>query len=238
MGLAAAAILLLTAVAVQFLRPANLAYNGDARVVGKLAEVLPRQLPGGWTGTDLPLGESELLRKRTETLLQFDDYVYRRYANAEKSFSIYIAYWNPGKMPTRLVSLHIPDRCWVENGWTSRQSRNRQAVFAADDLPPCEWRIFSAPGSTQEIFTVFWLLVDGVPFGFGPGANRIPDPFAWWAGVIKEARGEKAAHLFVRLTSDSPLESLVQLSAWSELAAALKQIGLKNRPPAGEAGSR
>jgi Protein of unknown function (DUF3485) len=230
----AAAMLLLTAVAVQYFRPIDLAYEGSAQVVGKLAEVLPRHLTGGWSGMDLPLGESELLRKRTEALLQFDDYVHRRYANAERSFSIYIAYWKPGKMPPRLVSLHIPDRCWVENGWTCLQSRNRQTSFAAADLPPCEWRIFTAPGSEQKIFTVFWLLVDGRPHEFGSGSNRIPNPFAWWAGVLKEARGDKAAHLFVRITSDRPLENLVQTSAWPEMAAALRQIGLKSRALAGD----
>jgi hypothetical protein len=234
----AASALLLTGVVVQFLRPVDLAYEASAQVVGKLAEALPRQLPGGWIGTDLPLGESELLRNRAEALLRFDDYVYRSYANAERSFSVYVAYWKPGKMPTRLVSLHTPDRCWVENGWSCLESRNHQESFGAADLPPNEWRIFSAPEGAQKTFTVFWLLADGVPHDFGSGTNRIPNPFAWWSSVLKEARGGKAAHLFVRFTSDRPLEDLVQLSGWTELVASLNQVGLKNRPAAADSGSR
>lgn len=226
-GLGAA--VLLTAAVLQFFRPATAIARGQALVAGRLNELLPSSLPGGWSGKELPLGESELLRQRTEGLLQFDDYVYREFSRNGITFAVYAAHWQPGKMPTRLVSLHTPDRCWVENGWICEASRNREPLFAAQGLPATEWRIFSSPGGRGKIYTAFWLLRDGRIYDFGEGLNTIPSPIKWWRGVLEESRGGMPEHLFVRITSDRPFELLAKDPVWAELAAALRRLGLQER---------
>lgn len=201
-----------------------------SRVSGKLSEMLPRHL-AGWVSRELPLGENELLRKRTEGILQFDDYVYREFTHGGLSFTVYAAYWEAGKMPTRLVSLHTPDRCWVENGWTCRDRQNRQIIFADGHIPPGEWRVFSPPGGRQNVHTAFWLLVGGRPYDFGSGLNTVPNPLKWWANVVAEARGGRTDHLFVRITMDRPFEELATEPVWRELADALGHLGLRQSDP-------
>lgn len=224
------ALVLASAAFFQVRAPDTLAPPASSRVAGKLSEMLPRSL-AGWTSRELPLGENELLRKRTEGILQFDDYVYREFARGGSSFTVYAAYWEVGKMPTRLVSLHTPDRCWIENGWTSLDRRNRQIIFADRQLPPGEWRVFSPPGGRGNVYTAFWLLVGGRPYDFGSGLNTIPNPLKWWANVVAEARGGRSDHLFVRITAERPFDGLAHEPVWGELAEALRRIGLRESAP-------
>ena len=77
---------------------------------------VPGTVPG-WSGRDVPLGANEFLSSEVEKVLNYDEAVYREYSRAGESFGVYVAYWGPGKMPTRLVASHTPDRCWTENGW-------------------------------------------------------------------------------------------------------------------------
>ena len=172
------------------------------------------------------MGPNELVRNRTTELLQYDDCVYRQYVQGSRQFAVYAAYWSPGKMPTRLISTHTPDRCWTENGW---RCIDQKFGFTIDrpglSLPPMQWRIFEPPvGDTKE-YVLFWLLVGGKPYDFGQRLNTVPNPMRWWLNVVEEATSGNQEQFFVRVTSHRPFEELAGDPAWDEFLQVLGRIG-------------
>jgi hypothetical protein len=96
-----------------------------------LAAAVPASLPG-WTAREVPLGANEFLSSEAEKVLNYDEVVNREFSRGAETFSVYVAYWGAGKMPTRLVASHTPDRCWTENGWKCVAMKFKQAeVFEA-----------------------------------------------------------------------------------------------------------
>jgi hypothetical protein len=90
---------------------------------------LAQQVPAaiiGWRGRNVPLGPNEFLQSTATRILNYDDYVYREFTRADLHFGVYVAYWGSGKMPTRFVASHTPDRCWTENGWRCLQMKFRE----------------------------------------------------------------------------------------------------------------
>ena len=81
-----------------------------------LAQSVPAHV-AGWSSRDVPLGQNEFLASEAEKVLNYDEVVYREFTRGRVTFGVYVAYWGAGKMPTRLVASHTPDRCWTENGW-------------------------------------------------------------------------------------------------------------------------
>jgi hypothetical protein len=81
-----------------------------------LTSVIPDQIPG-WVVKDLPIAETEEMKKAVDEILNYDDAVYRNYNQGQTTISVYVAYWKPGKMSPRLIAAHTPDVCWVNNGW-------------------------------------------------------------------------------------------------------------------------
>ena len=114
-GIAAfAGMVFIVAVALQLV--ANLKPVPESSLEQPLAEAIPERLEG-WQVNDMDLGPTESVTQRSYDLLKLDDFVHRQYVRGDKSFSVYAAYWKPGKMPVRLVNQHTPDRCWTEVGW-------------------------------------------------------------------------------------------------------------------------
>jgi len=193
---------------------------------------LPQALPG-WQTNELPLGPNELLTERATEILRFDEYVYREYSRASQGFAVYSAYWSPGKMPTRLIALHTPDRCWTENGWICQEQQFGVLVGQSGNmLYPAQWRVFTPPGQNNRQYVLFWLLVDGKPYNFGHRLNTIPHPLKWWSDVIDEAVAGSKEHLFVRITSSRPFEELAGDPGWEQLLVALGKLGLGEAPKA------
>ena len=110
-----------------------------------LAQAVPASVPG-WNSHDLPLGANEFLSGEAEKILNYDDVVYREFDHAETTFGVYVAYWGAGKMPTRMIAIHTPDRCWTGNGWNCLAMKFRQTEhFEGQALQPAEWREFEPP---------------------------------------------------------------------------------------------
>ncbi len=110
----------------------------------RISAVIP-QRAADWFGQDEPLGATEAVNEAALKTLNLDDYVFRRYSNGSRSFSIYAAYWAPGRMPTRLVASHTPDRCWTENGMRCVDLRFKQTYgVQRRALLPAEYRVFTA----------------------------------------------------------------------------------------------
>ena len=108
----------------------------------RLAELIARQVPD-WTVVDEPIGMTEATSEAALKTLNLDDFVYRRYQRGGRSFTVYAAYWAAGKMPTRLVASHTPDRCWTENGMRCVDLKFKQ-TYAVQGKPllPADWRVF------------------------------------------------------------------------------------------------
>jgi hypothetical protein len=145
---AAVALLLAGAIGFQFIYSLREAPQPTARA--RIADVVPRSVEG-WIGTKEALGSTEAVNAATLKILNLDDYVYRRFQRGSVSFTVYAAYWAPGRMPTRLVASHTPDRCWTENGMRCVDMKFRQSNrIGARPLLPAEYRVFTAGGSDTK----------------------------------------------------------------------------------------
>lgn len=217
-------MLLAGALTFQFLlKPAE---RKDALSSIQLAKQLPSSL-AGWRMSELPLGPNEFLERQSAEVLRCDEFVYREFSRGETTFAVFSSYWGPGKMPTRLVSMHTPDRCWIENGWTCRQ-QDFGVVMESNvgGLLPAQWRLFNPPQSVEKVYVLFWLISDGLPYDFGRRLNTIPNPIRWWSDVVQEAKSGSTQHLFVRLTSNRPFAELRGDPGWEEVLGALAKLGL------------
>jgi hypothetical protein len=197
-----------------------------------LVQSIPAHLPG-WTSRDVPLGSTEFLSNEAEKVLNFDEMVNREFSRGAESFGLYVVYWGAGKMPTRLVASHTPDRCWTENGWKCLDMKFKQPeVIAGVPLQPAEWRVFEPPGFGPPIHVIFWHLVDGRTYDYGERFNSVPDPLRWWKDVIQQAVRGNREQYFIRLTSSQPLENLWNDPGFATIVRSLGSLGLtlKDRP--------
>jgi hypothetical protein len=116
----------------------------------RISAVLP-QRTAAWTGQDESLGATEAVSAAALRTLNLDDYVFRRYSNGSRTFTIYAAYWAAGRMPTRLVASHTPDRCWTENGMRCVDLRFKQTYeVKRRALLPAEYRVFTAGSNNSK----------------------------------------------------------------------------------------
>lgn len=194
---------------------------GTAAKSGLLEKVLPADLPG-WRVEDEPIGNTEALRLRAEELLNYDDFVYRRYLNGGREFAVYAAHWAAGRMPIRLVTLHTPDRCWIENGWTCEVAKfNEPLAMPNSSFPPAQRREFYPPQRTAKTYVSFWLTENGVPFDLGSRLNTIPSPIRWLGQVVTESFAPSGELLFVRITSNRPLEEFIGDAGFEQVMVAV-----------------
>lgn len=195
-----------------------------------LARSLPFAVPG-WSARDLPLGPSEFLTGEVEKVLNFDEYLYREYSRAGEKFGLYVAYWGAGKMPTRMVASHTPDRCWTENGWECREMKFKQTgVFAGISLQPAEWRLFVPPRGEEPTYVVYWHLVEGRIYDYGERFNQVPSPTLWLKDAMAQALLGSREQYFIRLTSSQPLENLAGDPGFAVLLRGLGELGLESKP--------
>jgi len=198
----ALALVLLAGVALQFRGEfsADLAYpRPDLRAALIVS-------PEGWTVKDLPLGETEVLRSAAEKTLRYDDYIFRRYTRGAVEFTVYVAYWSPGKHPPQMIAQHTPDMCWTLNGMTCEETRfNVRKFLGGIELWPGQWRKFATP-ARQTVYTIFWHLVGSRPFDYGEQFYSVPHPVTYWFEALQFAVGAKRPQLFFRITSNVPPE--------------------------------
>ncbi|HTQ32070.1 MAG TPA: hypothetical protein VMI53_12740 [Opitutaceae bacterium] len=191
-----------------------------------LNRYIPETLPG-WSSRDVPLGANEFIVDEVEKVLNYDEVVCREYNRGAESFNVYVAYWGAGKMPTRLVASHTPDRCWTENGWHCLEMKFKQHEFF-DGMPlqPAEWRMFEPPLGGKPVYVLYWQLVDGHAYDYGDRFNDVPSPFLWWKDAVQQALFGSREQYFIRLTSTEPLESLWNDPGFAEVLRGLGQLGL------------
>lgn len=219
------AIALLAAVLLQW-RP------GTAPLPGKgvhLGRVLPENITE-WRSSPLRLGATEASSDQVEKVLRFDDAFYRNFQRADgANLTLYVAYWDPGKMPVQLVASHVPDRCWTSVGWICTAQEYHCVLSAGTRiLRPGQGRTFRHQGQPPQ-YVVYWLLVGDKLFDFGERFNRVPSPWRWWREVLRDATGRPQGQYFIRLTSDRPFEELKEDRGFEQVLTALTRLGLGGR---------
>jgi hypothetical protein len=189
--------------------------------------IVPAELPG-WTSREVPLGANEFIVGEVEKILNYDEVINREFRRGSATFGVYVAYWSPGKMPTRLVASHTPDRCWTENGWRCLDMRFKQVEkIDGAALQPAEWRLFEPPAGGQPMYVLYWHLVEGRVYDYGERFNAVPHPVLWWKDALQQAmHGSREQH-FVRVTSNRPFSELRGDPAFEALLRGLSDLGLR-----------
>jgi hypothetical protein len=195
-----------------------------------LAQTVPLSLPG-WAGREVPIGTNEFMTGEIGKVLKFDEAVNREYRREGEIFSVYVAYWGAGKMPTQLVASHTPDRCWTENGWRCVEMKFRQPVsFESAAWQPVEWRLFQPPSGDAPLHVMYWHLVDGKAYNYGQRFNNVPDPLLWAKDAVQQALLGNREQYFIRITSNAPFENLWIDPGFSQLLRGLGRLGLAVNP--------
>jgi hypothetical protein len=180
-----------------------------------------------WHSRELPVGPTEAVATSAAEVLRYDEVFHREYRSREATFTIYAAFWSPGKMPVQLVASHTPDRCWTEAGWRcTAQAHAVHLTVGADRLRPAESREFVGPdGKMQHV--LYWHLVGGALYDYGERFNRVPSPWRWWRDAARQMFRAPPEQYFVRLASDEPFERLRDEPVFQTVVAALAKLGLR-----------
>lgn len=168
---------------------------------------------GPWSSEEVPMAQSEEMKARVEGILKYDDALTRTYQGPGMRLSLYVAYWNVGKIPVHEVGVHNPDTCWVVNGWKCLERKHdcRQTVRGRA-LKPFEYGMYKKDGRTEHV--IFWHLVgDGINRfeysgwrdGLAGKLERLPFMFE---SFKKFGLGQRREQLFIRLSSTIPFSEL------------------------------
>jgi hypothetical protein len=218
-----AAIILVAGITVQFI--AKLQPVSEGTLKAPLSESIPAQL-AGWQVTELDLGPTESVTQRSYDLLKLDDFVHRNYARGDKAFSVYVAYWKPGKMPVRLVNQHSPDRCWTEVGW-SCSNRDWNVVKTVDGvaLQPAQWGVYELNDYTNH--TYFWHIVGGeVHWYGGKRINTRSSITSIWQDFTKYGLNVHREQFFIRVVSVHSMDGLWEDRGFKEVMLDLAELCL------------
>jgi hypothetical protein len=190
----------------------------------RLAELIAKSA-SDWAVTDEPIGMTEAVSEAALKTLNLDDFVYRRYRRGGVSFTVYAAYWAAGKMPTRLVASHTPDRCWTENGMRCVDLKFKQTYeVKGRPLLPADWRVFVSGEARTHV--VYWHLVEGKLYDYGDRFNAVPHPLLWWKDTLEQATYGSREQLFVRVAAEVPLEQIWSDSGFQDVMESVAKLGL------------
>lgn len=190
-------IILIGAVAILLVLPI---VNRPAKLNDKLLEAIPRVVPG-WEVRDIPIAESEEMKKAVNELLNYETAVFREYKRESRVLQLYAAYWPPKKFHPRLIAIHTPDVCWVGNGWLmSRPDYGYKVPTVGPSLHHAQYRLFEAHGAHLNV--IYWHVIDGHLSGYAEGVySRSNNFFEDLISSLKNGAGEQ---FFIRLSSPQP----------------------------------
>jgi hypothetical protein len=190
-----------------------------------LSESIPMELEG-WQVEDMDLGPTESVIERSHDLLRLDDFVHRAYAKGSKQFSVYVAYWEPGKMPVRLVNQHTPDRCWTEVGWVCEDRQwNVERTVRGQQLQPAQWGVYTI--RDYRNYTYFWHVVGGeVHWYGGERINTRTSLSSVWEDFQKFGLNVHREQFFVRIVSPEPMDALWDEPGFQTVMESLAELCL------------
>ena len=197
-----------------------------------LASVVPDKVEG-WEVKDLPLAATEGLLEQVNKVLRFDDSVQRVYRKGDLEVIIYAAYWSPGKVTTADAGTHNPDSCWVAAGMKRSEGLYSQPGMASGrELLPYEYGVYSKDRYRTSV--MFWHLVQGEPQhyeaqqegwrnGITGRLERLPLVLS---DMKKYGLNQKREQLFIRISSNKPIPSLMDDPAFDNLLRSVSGLGI------------
>ena len=195
-----------------------------ARVVLRgalLADYFPPSMCG-WKGADKPLADTEALMKQVGKILNFDEAFHRSYSKGGMEFSVYVAYWAPGKMPPREIAFHIPDKCWPTAGW-KRTAAVYDYVLSVGDtsLAPAQYREFVLHNVTQNV--LYWHIFNGRVIIYNRDGS--PSDLSMLTDLLHLGFRLKGEQYFIRINSATSLETLRQDEGFQQILELLAPLG-------------
>jgi len=188
-----------------------------------ISSLIPQTL-ARWSVVDLPLGPTEAVSGAAESMLQFDEYVYRRFSQGSIRFSIYVAYWGPEKMAVGEVAKHTPDICWPLNG-IPRLSQQHRVVYrlGAIQLKEGETRLFGA--GAERIHVIYWHLVNGKILDHSQRVDWSLQGMRFWVDTIQRLWTDgRAEQYLVRVDSNVSIDNLMQEPDFAAAFGGLKNV--------------
>ena len=196
-------------------------------VVMTLKQSLALHVPAeilGWNVSGKLLAATEWQANLVQHALRFDDFVYRTYSRPGLSFSIYVAYWAPGKPARGLAGGHTPDTCWPLVGCQMLERRSEMKLVAGEHkLLDGEWRRFRmSGGTTTEV--VWWHIVGGQVLHFDQWSL-----WRWLRDAVHELRVAGCEQYFVRITTAQPMSDVLTDPAFQAIIARFPLGGVLGR---------
>lgn len=175
------------------------------RISDPLAMIIPKEIEG-WTVKDIPLAETEEMRKKVDEILRFDDYVSRQFTRLSDKAEIivYIAYWKPKSASVMEVNTHNPDICWTANGWEKLPVENKMTTL--NEVKTGQYRKFIKSGITTEV--IFWHIVGNQVY-VNEGVISKRYKMDSLVAPLKLGTNIRNDQIFIRISSSSniPLQS-------------------------------
>jgi hypothetical protein len=192
-----------------------------------IAEMLPKEI-GGWEANDMPVGETEEVKRKMGQILDYDSAIYREYKKGFKWIQVYISFWRRGKTHLRTVYGHSPDVCWTRAGWEPTL-RDGNHTFTLDFEPEfrlktAQYREFSL--GTSSVRVLFWQLLDGEPFSYGNFGE--PPVTAIFTDIFSRGFNQKPEQWFIRISSNVDFDLLKTDSGFETLIRSLEVFELQD----------
>lgn len=203
----------------------------DSLIAPNLSDMMPQQM-AGWTVVNRPIADSPELLQMVEKVLNFDSALHRVYTQGNKEFTLFAAYWLPGKIHPSLVDAHTPDVCWVANGWSMDYLPALNDVVCSDVVIPINnHRRFYT--NNQQMTVLYWHL-DGSAFRENQSVaerflslkqkilrrfNQVFD------SITQSARPQ----LFVRISTSGEIKNEINTSPVKEILAEISNYIIKAR---------
>lgn len=191
-----------------------------------ICDLIPNNI-SGWSYEDIPLAETEEMRKHVDGILQYDSVINRRYTNGLGEVDVYVAYWKPGKMPYNFVGIHTPDVCWVEAGWNRLEKKVVNLELGTGrKLKPMEYGVYEKEGYKRA--ALFAHYVGGEvnsydQYGYKKGIwdkvgrffHRVKDTLRFGVSGAKE-------QILVRISAEDNFDSMLKDKRFDDLLVALE----------------
>lgn len=186
-----------------------------------LADYFPREM-AGWRGEDRPLAETEAVAGAVKTTLNYDEAFLRVYKKRDQEFSVYVAYWQAGKMSSRELAFHIPDKCWIAVGWKrTAADYHYQREFEGRMLAPAQYREFD--GLNERQYVLYWHIFNGRAIIYNPDGS--PSDLSMFTDLLRRGLRQKGEQYFIRIASRNELDQLWNDEGFQEIMELLAPLG-------------
>ncbi|MEO0794236.1 MAG: exosortase-associated EpsI family protein [Verrucomicrobiota bacterium] len=198
-------------------------YSPPKTMEGVLTEKIVSEFDG-WEIEDRPLAESEGLEETVEGILNFSQALNRNYTRGDTTITLYVGYWEPKKMPVRLVQSHTPDVCWVRAGWTMMDKEyDVRCEIGGQELYPAEMRTLEKQNHTQHV--AYWHVL-----GDHIHVNRTKagqwDRFAPFKTLFRYGLHQQREQFFIRINSNRPIKEIWNSPLMQEILSDLAEVAL------------